>query len=277
MSIADEIQRIQGNIDNMYDSLEAMGATMPSERNSANLVTSFASSPNLSDFLPSNTVINVKLDGTGDFTKLSDVASYLQGKYSNGTVEIHIGEGTFTETAVSYFYASKFNIPNIIILGVSKNSTILSYNVADIPIRFIDSSTTFIIRNLTIENIGGGWTLMGCNERSNVKIDTVTLIGKDKLQESGINAYRSTNVELGDYITIKNVKCAIHADQGGHVAAGVMNHGSFENCNYGWYVSNGSIINGISSTTPTYTNVTNKTNSTVNTINAGGIIMHIPV
>ena len=38
MTIASEITRIKTNIDNAYTALEAKGATIPSEKNSANLI-----------------------------------------------------------------------------------------------------------------------------------------------------------------------------------------------------------------------------------------------
>ena len=42
MSIASEITRIKTNIDNAYTALEAKGATIPSEKNSANLADTVA-------------------------------------------------------------------------------------------------------------------------------------------------------------------------------------------------------------------------------------------
>lgn len=45
MTIASEIQRIQTNIANAYDALEAKGATMPATENTANLANCILSIP----------------------------------------------------------------------------------------------------------------------------------------------------------------------------------------------------------------------------------------
>lgn len=85
----------------------------------------------LSNFLPNGTILTVKTDGTGDFTNLQSAINYLTGKWSNGTVNIHIGNGTFNETYIkvsSYAYSIPFNIPLINIEGNGVSNSIIQWN-----------------------------------------------------------------------------------------------------------------------------------------------------
>lgn len=78
------------------------------------------------NFLPDGKIINIKVDGSGDFTKLSEAIDYLNGKWSNGSITIQFGEGTFQETEPITIDGDKFNISNLNITGVSNVDTILN-------------------------------------------------------------------------------------------------------------------------------------------------------
>jgi hypothetical protein len=99
--------------------------------------------PSLNEFLPSGTIINVKTDGSGDFTTLEDALSYLVGKWSNGSVIVELSAGTFT-TPDSITINSK-SIPNLTIKGQGKTSTILqtARNTSNTDWIFIDNSKVF--------------------------------------------------------------------------------------------------------------------------------------
>ena len=180
MSIADEIQRIQGNINDMYDSLESMGATMPVNRNSANLVTSFNSSALLSDFIPSGTIINVKLDGSGDFTTLTDAANYIKGKWSNGGVTIKLSDGTHQVANTLTFSKFDSNIPVLKILGTSRTNTIINSGITSNYNSIIKSENCF---NLVVENL----TLTCANYTASTNLGGVCVIGGGFLRATNLD------------------------------------------------------------------------------------------
>lgn len=78
-----------------------------------------------STYIPPNTTYTVKTDGTGDFTSVADALSYLNGKWSSGTVTISIGEGTF-QVADNLTISRNNNIPYVELVGSGTNKTILS-------------------------------------------------------------------------------------------------------------------------------------------------------
>ena len=78
------------------------------------------------NFIPNDTIINVKLDGSGDFTTFKDALDYLTGKISDGTVKVVLGSGTFEVNGNLSFYISKVNIPRIEISGQVKDNTIIN-------------------------------------------------------------------------------------------------------------------------------------------------------
>ena len=78
------------------------------------------------NFIPNDTVISVKLDGSGDFTSFPDAISSLDGKWSNGQVTIELGSGTFDTNGTVNFNPNKFNIPRLSIKGSGKDNTIIN-------------------------------------------------------------------------------------------------------------------------------------------------------
>lgn len=86
--------------------------------------------PSLSKFIPKDTVITVKTDGTGDFTTLSDAINYLNGKWSNGSVTIKLGVGNFVENQSIALNAANYSIPCLNIFGNSSTNTIIDFSNA---------------------------------------------------------------------------------------------------------------------------------------------------
>lgn len=80
------------------------------------------------NFIPADSVIEVNPDGTADFETLADAINFLYGKYSNGTVSIHLSEGTHEVHNQLYIYGELFNIPMLKIVGEGIDSTILENN-----------------------------------------------------------------------------------------------------------------------------------------------------
>ena len=237
--------------------------------------------PSLNGFLPDGTVINVKTDGSGDFTKLSDAVNYLTGKWSNGTVTIQLGDGTFNETSPLTINCD-FNIPYLIIKGNGTSETTVQWN-------FTNSSGTLNIKNipnlvfqsLTFQNatVPTGsihfWGLLV--ERSFVVFDTVTTVNLS----NAIGALEGARVMLKGIVTCNNAGNgssgmaygdAICAQQGGELfsAYGVVIN--IDKCHYGMICSDGSIIR-LSNPTLNITNNANaKVSPTPNTISNNGII-----
>ena len=110
--------------------------------------------PKLDNYIPRNTVINVKLDGTGDFTTLESAISYLTGKWSNGAVAIQLGAGTFTGSSAIIIDTFNFNFTRLVIYGQGvTNTTIVRNSIQDWSgaITVTSVGTPVIIKELSIE------------------------------------------------------------------------------------------------------------------------------
>lgn len=84
----------------------------------------------LDNYLPNGTVINVNLDGSGDFTDLPSAIDYLTDKFSSGTVTIQLGEGTFELSEDLVIDQDKFNFGSLQIQGAGNNVTII-YRISE--------------------------------------------------------------------------------------------------------------------------------------------------
>ena len=81
-----------------------------------------------SNFIPNGTTFHIEEDGSGDFNTLEEAIAYLQGKYSDGIVNIKYGEGTFDINNRIIINLGAFNIPKLYISGVSKDKTFVNVN-----------------------------------------------------------------------------------------------------------------------------------------------------
>lgn len=126
-------------------------------------------------FIPAGTVIRVEVDGSGDFTNLRSAINYLKGKYSNGSVTIKFGNGTFEENSNFDVDGSSFNISSLNIEGNGTTSIIKFTNSSaqyDRNLRFLNG--LFTITNLTLQVNGGRALYISTNCQATCSSVTIT-------------------------------------------------------------------------------------------------------
>ena len=89
-----------------------------------NVITGGGGSGSDPNFLPNGTILTVELDGSGQFTKLSEAINHLTNKWSNGTVIIQLGQGNFVEE--NTIDIPEFNIKTLQIIGQGVDKTSIS-------------------------------------------------------------------------------------------------------------------------------------------------------
>lgn len=209
------------------------------------------------NFIPANTILTVKTDGSGQFTKLSEAINYLTGKWSNGTVTIQLGEGAFD----SLTYTTSSSIPLLIIKGVSQSATtITSVNLTGIG--FCQ------LTDLSVESTSTPAVSVN---------DYVHLICK-RVKMSVPNASRATVMTVSHLARVNVNTCIFHSDTKGGtgfylttgVPIGTYGNCTFENLNTAAYVQYGGILCNKGSNT--YTNITNATNQSFGVSSNNGVI-----
>ena len=222
--------------------------------------------PTNDGFLPSGTIITVKTDGTGNFTDLQSAVSFLNGKWSNGSVTIKIGEGTFNISKQINVVGTAFNIPQLKIEGSGMNKTILS--TTDRAIVFLSCYNKVQFCNCKISaptksSSSGFYVDHSVNVYfNNIAIDNFYMgIYLGWLAKSSLNnALTITNCDIGIYL--EN-----HADL--MVIAG--SDITMSNVGTGYKLIRMSYVTSINAT-HTFTNVTSKSNITKNTFVTNGVL-----
>ena len=212
---------------------------------------------NQSYFIPADTILTVKTDGSGQFTNLSEAISYLTGKYSNGTVTIQLGEGAFD----SLTYTSSSSIPLLIIKGVSQSATTitsvnltgmgfcqltdLSVESTSAPAVSVNDYVHFICKRvkMSVPNATSN-VVMVVRHLAKADVDTCIFHSDTK---GGTGFYLTTGVPIGTYgnCTFENLNTAAYVQYGGIL------------CNKG---------------KNKYTNITNKTNQNLGVSSNNGVI-----
>lgn len=192
-------------------------------------------------FIPAGTIIRVEVDGSGDFTNLSSAINYLNGKYSNGSVTIKFGNGTFVENSNFNIDGSSFNISSLIIEGNGSTSIIKFSNSSTqyaSNLKFLNG--LFTIKNLTLQVNGGralfittncqaicsSLTITGAHDAC-VYVDcggkiyigsSLTLTNGTKSNGRCINCYGGfVNIGYNSSIKMSNSDIGIHSASGGIV------------------------------------------------------------
>lgn len=126
-------------------------------------------------FIPAGTILTVETDGSGDFTNLSSAIKYLNGKYSNGSVTIKLGDGTFVENTNFDVNGQSFNISSLIIEGNGSTSIIKFTNSSTqyaSNLKFLNG--LFTINNLTLQVNGGRALYISTNCQATCSSVTIT-------------------------------------------------------------------------------------------------------
>lgn len=248
------------------------------------------------NFLPADTIIKVELDGSGDFTKLSDALNYLTGKWSNGKVIIQLGAGTFTESSEYILYGKNFNIPAIEVIGNGVNSTIVNYTTeSEVVILTVSNVSNIYIHDIKFTHTGGStstkyWGIRN-TEHTNASYSDCAFDGL----ASALISVNSAITNVYGNMTFTNARVALAAQYGGTItsqemalnisdsltAITISHGGRMGTSSSNITVSNTptclQILNGgllqLGSPTFNLTNVTTPCNITPNTITANGIAM----
>lgn len=209
------------------------------------------------NFIPANTILTVKTDGSGQFTKLSEAINYLTGKWSNGTVTIQLGEGDFVEETT--IDIPEFNIKTLQIIGQGVDKTSISCsNTKEYNYIITNRVTNIRIANLVLKgdityklrglyaNLNGSYLLEDVNlynfERGSMFID-------------GARVYLKGTLNIGSTSTTKVVDTGVQSVNGGMILmqSGAKIH--FNKCDGALYC-NGGIISAYPNVQVTYSEVT---------------------
>ena len=171
MTIASEITRIKTNINNAYTALEAKGATIPTEKNSANLA---------------STVNTITTGGGGS----SGETNYL-GK-------IVTADGTLQFPTENF----SFSLPNNV-TSIGNNGLYSAFqsctNLTSVDLSNVTSSNV-----TSIGNNGLYSAFQSCTNLTSVDLSNVTSIGSSGLSKVFYNCTNLTSVDLSNVTSISN-------------------------------------------------------------------------
>lgn len=102
-------------------------------------------------YIPENTTYTVKTDGTGDFSLLSEAITFLQNKWSSGTVTIDIGAGTYEDGKIS-ISQKLIGFPDLVIKGAGKDNTIIHNTSTSQAVLISNFRNKCTFQDLTFEN-----------------------------------------------------------------------------------------------------------------------------
>ena len=215
------------------------------------------------NFIPAGTVVDVKLDGSGQFTKLSDAINYLTGKWSNGTVTIQLGEGTFEETEPITIDGNKFNFSNLVICGTNRDNSIISFNISGIVNYFeelvVEHKTNVLFKDISLS--GKGRTLVSSG---NIVLNNVCISS-----QGNICFYCLSGTSYLDGIILKDAQLGLAVT--GRLNSNYQSNITLQSLITGIQVTRGGLI-ALNNLKKVVTNVTNLTNQSIGTANGNGFI-----
>lgn len=235
--------------------------------------TGFMSNAN---YIAGGTTYNLKADGTGDFATLANALSFLEGKWSDGVVNFQLAAGTYTTERLT-LYGRRFNIPRVRIYGADADSTIVQFiNQEESYSCFwgLDKGLELVIQNITFQNTSGtkntNYFGIQAEQGARIFVSNFKSIGLAR----AFFAFNSSLINFGGNITIQDSYTAI-CSMAANIA-GAYGTITLNNCNNGFWVQYGGMINLIDCTT-TYTSVNQKANETIGTATSKGYITGVTV
>lgn len=223
------------------------------------------------NYLADGTVLTVETDGSGSFTSLYNAIEYVNGKWSNGTVTIQLGEGVFTETNASVY--ENYAIPHLKIIGKGTNKTTIQSQVSNDKILKLYSKTT--VSDIKFQASNTQVTSGGIAFFSPTSFATGNLIF-DSFDQA-IQATYGSVCKFEDEITINNSANAIVSTGGSQFINKYGVKINFNNITQNaFFVQSGGKINMFVPVI-TWNNVTTKVNQTVGTATNNGWITGITV
>ena len=209
------------------------------------------------NFIPAGTILTVELDGSGQFTSLSEVITYLTNKWSNGTVTIQLGEGDFVEE--NTIDIPEFNIKTLQIIGRGVDKTSISCsNTKDYNYVITNTVANIRIANLLLKgNINYKLRGLYANLNGSYLLEDVNLqnFERGSLFVDGTKAYLKGTLNIGSTSTAKVVDTGIQSINGAIISiqSGAKVH--FNKCDGAFYC-NGGIISSYPNAQVTYSGVT---------------------
>ena len=215
------------------------------------------------NFVPAGTILTVKTDGSGQFTKLSEAINYLTNKWSNGTVTIQLGEGTFEETEPITIDGNKFNFSNLVICGTNRDNSIISFNISGL-LRYseelvVGHKTNVLFKDISLN--GKGRTLVSSGD---VVLNNVCISS-----QGNICFYCLSGTSYLDGIILKNGELGLAVT--GRLNSNYKSNITLESLITGIQVTRGGLA-ALNNLQKVVTNVTNQTNQSIGTANANGFI-----
>lgn len=234
--------------------------------------TGFMSSAN---YIPHNTTINVKLDGTGDFDNITDAINFLEGKWSDGTVFIQLGDGTFNISSTLTISGRKCSIRAVYIKGNGINNTTIAYigTNQDDRIFHANNYQLLYIEDMTLTSTYGTKQSRGVTASVSGN-PYLTRVAFDNFS-AAISIFAQGLVTVSGGCSFSNCTNAVKADPG-TCSVDIFSQISFTNVGTAWSVGNGGVIRG-GSANCTYTSVTTKVSQTVGTATNNGWITGLTV
>lgn len=224
------------------------------------------------NFIPAGTILTVELDGSGQFTSLSEVITYLTNKWSNGTVTIQLGEGDFVEE--NTIDIPEFNIKTLQIIGRGVDKTSISCsNTKDYNYVITNTVANIRIANLLLKgNINYKLRGLYANLNGSYLLEDVNLqnFERGSLFVDGTKAYLKGTLNIGSTSTTKVVDTGIQSINGAIISiqSGAKVH--FNKCDGAFYC-NGGIISSYPNAQVAYSGVTNAFVNTKGGLFLGGL------
>ena len=189
MTIASEITRIKTNIDNAYTALEAKGATIPSEKNSANLA---------------STVNTITGGSSGETNYLGRIVTE-DGVFQFPTESFSFSLPDNVTSIGNYgLYYAFFGRTNLTSVDLSNVTSIDNYGLQR-AFRDCTSLTSTGLDNVTSIGIYGlSDAFNGCTSLTSTGLDNVTSIGRSGLDSAFQDCTSLTSVDLSNVTSICN-------------------------------------------------------------------------
>lgn len=163
--------------------------------------------PALDNFIPSHTTYTVEADGSGDFATIHDAIDFLQDKWSNGTVYIHLGTGTFNISSTVDINFINMSL-GLEIYGNGKDNTIINLTTNGFFAFYARAvSSTFGMAFSNFKIVGGGSDYYGihvCDGYAYIQNCEFNNLAYGILSERLARVYIET-------ATFKNIDIAIQA------------------------------------------------------------------
>ena len=212
MTIASEITRIKTNISNAYTALEAKGATIPSEKNSANLASTVNTisggsgetnylgriitedgvfqfpSESFSFSLPDNVT---SIGNNGLYYAFYDCESLTSTGLNNVT---SIDNGGLSWAFFGCTNLTSTGLDNVTIIG-SSSLTRAFYSCTNLTSTGLNNVTS-------IDNGGLSWAFYGCRNLTSTGLNNVTSIGNDGLNSAFYGCRNLTSTGLNNVTSI---------------------------------------------------------------------------